>query len=128
MNRPMILTLIVSCSLALSGCVFLLGAGAGASGYSYIRGELCKNYPAGMNAAWSASLKALKNLSLKVQEKHKDGLGGKIRATRADGSKVVLNFKMKDEGVVTIGVRVGVFGKKSASEKIHEKIGRYLKR
>ncbi len=112
----------------LGGCIFLLGAGVGAGGYSFIKGELRVSYSVGVRKAYRGTLKALKNLGMKVVEKKVDALGGKIKALRADGTKIRLSLRLEEAGSTSIGVRVGTFGKKKVSEQIHRRIRRSLGR
>ena len=125
------LTVLLVLSLAgggLSGCVFLLGAGAGVGSYSFVKGNLTKTYPVKINKAYHASIRALKSLEMKVTEKNKDAFAGKITALRGNGTKVVIRIKTEDTGVTRISVRVGLVGNKSVSEKIQARIAKYLKR
>ena len=45
---------------SLGGCIFLLGAGAGAGGYSFIKGEFRVSYPVGVRKAYNGCRKALR--------------------------------------------------------------------
>ncbi|HAM37048.1 MAG TPA: hypothetical protein DEB40_05565 [Elusimicrobia bacterium] len=110
-----------------SGCFLIIGAGAGAGGYSYVKGELSRTYPEGLDAAWSASQKAVASLALKPVSQQKDGLGGKIEAERADGTKIVLKLDPGESGGVTVRVRVGLFGDQKASREILDKISSNLR-
>lgn len=97
-------------------------------GYSYVKGELSRTYPADLDDAWSASIATVQELSLKVADKKKNGLGGRLEAQRADKTKVTLKLDPGTEGTTTIRIRVGVFGDRKASEEILGRIGRRLKR
>lgn len=114
--------------ISLGGCIFLLGAGAGAGGYSFIKGELRVSYSVGVRKAYSGCLKALKNLGMKVVEKKVDALGGKIKALRADGTKIRLSLRLEEAGSTSVGVRVGPLGNKKVAEQIQSKIRRTLGR
>lgn len=120
------LLLIGSISL-LNGCFFLLGAGVGAGGYSFLKGELRQSYPVGVGAAYDASLKALLSLSLEIEEKRKDMTRAKIVARRKDGRKIVLSLNKAGPRVTSIGVRIGAFGNRKESEHIHDRLHRHMR-
>jgi hypothetical protein len=113
-------------SLLLCGCstavLVGVGAGAGVGTYSYLRGELTMDYPYAYDRTWNASLTALDRLEIEVTSRQRDALGGKITAQRSDGKPVVLKIRDKGLGVTTVGIRVGSFGDREASRKIHETI------
>jgi hypothetical protein len=51
---------------------------------------------------------------------------GNIEAVRKDGQKVIIKLADKGNNVTSIGIRVGMFGSRDASEQIHEEIARVL--
>ncbi len=57
--------------LASGGCVASMeGAGAGAGGYSYIKGELKHTYSMPVKTLWPHTLAAMNSLDLTVKEKY----------------------------------------------------------
>jgi hypothetical protein len=68
----------------------------------------------------------LNSLDLVVGSKHVDALGGTIEARRGDGTPVKVRFKAEGERVTTIGVRVGTFGSRKASEQVHHAIRKQI--
>ena len=99
-----------------------VGAGAGFGSYSYVRGELRLDYPYAYDQTWNATLTAVERLGIQVKSQGRDSLGGKISGKRPDGKSVVIKVKDKGIGVSTVGVRVGTFGSREASQKIQETI------
>lgn len=117
------MTLAVACG----GCVAaVVGAGAGAGGYSYIKGELKSTYDMPIKALWPQTVSALNSLDLTVGSKNVDALGGKIEARRRDGTLVKVRFKPESERSTTVGVRVGTFGSRKASEQVHNAIRKQI--
>ena len=112
-----------------SGCIaaaVVAGAGAGAGTYSYIKGELQATYPGSLQKVWPKTLAAVESLKLHVDTKQMDALGGTIQAKRADGTEVKIQLKPAGDQSTTVGVRVGIFGDKAQSERIHGAIRREL--
>ncbi|MBW2057422.1 MAG: DUF3568 family protein [Deltaproteobacteria bacterium] len=130
-RRIRVLAGLVFLILFVSGCTTAVmlgvGAGAGIGSYSYIKGELKADYPYPYDQTWKASLAALKRLEVEVADQQRDALGGKITGKRGDGKPVVVKIKDKGLGVTTVGIRVGNFGDREASRKIHQTILKILK-
>jgi hypothetical protein len=116
---------ILVCSLSvLYGCaVALLGAGVvGIGAYTYIEGDLVREYPLSYSSAWDATNSALENLQISISNSMDEGGKGKIEAVRKDGEKVVIKIKDEGQKVSIIAVRVGMLGDRSIAESIHEAI------
>ena len=112
------------------GCVPLIlagaGAGAGAGTYAYIKGELNIKYPKSYESVWTATLNALRDRNITIEEKAKDGISGTIKARRANDTPVKINVVNKVSGPTVVKIRVGVFGNKEASVIIKKAIDRHL--
>jgi hypothetical protein len=111
--------------LLLSSCTTAamvgIGAGTGVGTYSYVKGELALDYPYSLDETWNASLTALEKLDIQLVKQGRDSLGGKITGKRS-GKAVVIKVKNKGLGVTHVGIRVGTFGNREDSRKIHETI------
>ena len=117
--------LILVCSLSvLYGCAaVLLGAGVvGIGAYTYIEGDLVREYPLSYSRAWDATNSALENLQISISNSMDEGGKGKIEAVRKDGEKVVIKINDAGQKVSIIAVRVGMLGDRSIAESIHEAI------
>jgi hypothetical protein len=68
----------------------------------------------------------MQDLQLTIDSKQKDALGGKIEAHRADGTLVQVRLKPVGDHRTIIGVRVGTFGRKEKSERVHRAIQEQL--
>jgi len=112
-----------------SGCIaaaVVAGAGAGVGTYSYIKGELQATYAEPLQKIWPKTVAAVESLQLTVDSKQMDALGGTINARRADGTEVKVQLKPAGDRSTIVGVRVGIFGSKEQSERIHAAIRREL--
>jgi hypothetical protein len=116
----MILSFLYSCAPAWVG----LGAGVGIGAYKYIEGNLERDYPLSYEKAWNITNEALANLRISITNSLKEKTKGEIEAVRRDGKSVLIKLKDKGQGVTSIGIRVGVFGDRDLSEKIHDEIAR----
>lgn len=121
--RRLIIGLVMG--MVVSGCavaVLATGAGLGAGTYAWIKGELKRTYPATYDAVWNASSDALQSLEMPVVSQQRDALKGTIMAKRADGSDVRVDVKYLTENTTQVSVRIGLFGDRPDSARVHETI------
>ena len=112
-----------------SGCaVVVVGAvaGAGAATYAYVNGEVQSTLPATMDKTWGATQAAMKDLEFKVTTTTKDALNAELNATTADGKAIKIKLKRVSDTATEVGIRVGKFGDKQASDLILDKIKQHL--
>jgi hypothetical protein len=114
------LTGLWGCELALIG----VGAGIGAGTYKFIEGKLVRQYPVEYAKAWDATNTALANLQISISGTLNEGVKGEIEAVRKDGIKIYISLKDMGQKVTSIGVRVGTFGDRTESERIHDEIAK----
>lgn len=123
----MLLGVLVGCSGCVAATVgAAAGAGAGVGTYSYLKGELEATYSVPIEEIWPHSVAALETLQLHIDNKHMDSLGGRIEARRADGTPVQVRLKPVGQRSTEIGIRVGTFGSREQSERIHNTIQKQL--
>jgi hypothetical protein len=111
--------------MVASGCaaaVLATGAGLGAGTYAWIKGELRRTYPATYDSVWNAATDALQSLEMPLASQQRDALKGTIMAKRADGSDVRVDIKYLTEKTTQVGVRIGLFGDRADSARVHETI------
>ena len=114
---------LAAASLMLQGCVAaVVGAGAGAGTYAYMRGEYQTTYSYPLEKTYSATLAALKDLQMPVVSSFKDLTDGTIESKKGDGSDVKILLKSEGVNVTSVKVRIGVFGNEAASRLIADKI------
>ncbi len=120
------LCILLSMLFLLSGCasILLLGAGAGlgVASYMYVDGRLSVEYPLEYSRAWDAANSALESMEISVSSTSNEMGKGSIDAVRKDGKKVSVILKDKGNKITVIAIRVGTFGDRTESQKIHNKI------
>ena len=108
------------------GCVVAVAAGAGASGYYYIRGEVARDYTYSLERCATATHEALLSLELRNITPRKDALKARFKAERANGAPVRVILKRLTENSTQIRARAGRIGDRDMGEVIHERIQQYL--
>lgn len=112
------LPLLYSCAPAWIG----LGAGAGIGTYKYIEGNLERDYPLTYDKTWDVTNQMFTNMKIGITSSAKDD--GVIEGVKEDGKKVIIRLIKRSQWVTTVRVRVGFWGDKEASAKIHDEIAR----
>lgn len=129
MTNKLVAALALIGLITCSGCAALVaGAGAGASVYTYISGELNRTYNAPFEKAVSDSLDALQSLKITVINKKSSGITTTINAEKSDKAPVTVNITMLGPNITEVSVRTGVIGlwDKKISELIHAHIAKRL--
>jgi len=125
-RKFLISIIIILSSVFFTGCPATLwilgGAAVGVGTYAYLNGELERKYPVGFEVSWQASIKTLEQLQFSKENSNRDGIDGTLDARRADGTPLRITFKLISASVTSIKVKVGTFGDKEISERIHERI------
>ncbi len=130
--RPWLLILgLVFAFAGTAGCgaALLAGAAGGAAvgGTAYVKGEHSQVHNAGLDRTWTATLAALEQMNIRVDQSSKDALGGNIAAKRADGTDVTIKEEPTGGDNTQVKIRVGTFGDRAASEAIQEQIAARLR-
>ena len=116
--------------LFLAGCapliIFGVGTAAGIGGYKWYEGKLAVIYQASFVDTWDATLKVIEHMNMLVEKKNHDLTAGNINARRADRKPVTISLAYKSEKETEAGIRVGIFGDRSASMAIKEEIRKEL--
>jgi len=119
----------LSLCASLGGCyTTTVGGGPSvmAGTYSYITRDLEVIYGIPLADVWPRALATVESLQLHIDKQYIDGLGGDIAARRADGTPVRVLLKPKGEYSTSISVRVGDFGSREQSERVHRTIRKQL--
>lgn len=120
---PLLLT------LAFSGCVpvaLVAGAAAGIGGYKYFEGALTVVYNAPFKDTWNASLEAIEDMGINIEDKDHSTSSGKIKARRADDTVVSVSMKYLSSDQTEVTIKVGLFGEENESNNIKDKIADVL--
>ena len=125
MRRYLYALLGMSLLASVSGCVTAAvggGPNVTAGTYSYLTRELEVIYGIPLADVWPRALAAVESLQLHIDRQTIDGLGGEIRARRADGTKVRVYLKLSGDHGTSVSVRIGVFGDRELSERVQRAI------
>jgi hypothetical protein len=104
-----------------SGCV-AAAIGAGAGTVAYIRGDLEAEEAKGIDAVYKATLKAMDELELAVNQKSKDEMTATVATRDAEDKKITVKLKATATNSTKISIRIGIFGDETKSRLIYEKI------
>lgn len=117
--------------LMCTGCAFLIGAGvgggAGVGATKYVKGEMESTYAATMATTWVACQNALKEVGINIIGSIKEKPNHWVIKGRTEGGdEVKVKLDALSDKVTKVSVRVGIFGDRQLSTKIHDAISRRL--
>jgi hypothetical protein len=122
--------LLLLSTLLLGGCAaVIIGAGAGAGAYTYIKGELKRSYEVKYDRALDVCISILDDLDQPILEKTTDGEKTTIKTKKKDGTPQTIHIEIESVEWTQISIRTGVFGywKREVSQQFHEFIAERLK-
>jgi len=128
MVKKKLTPVVLLCSLliGLNACGYVLigalAAGGGTGTYFFYKGNLKRDYEAPVERMWEATLQAVEELRLSTESKRHDAFGGEIKGVMADGERFQIELERLSNTWTELGVRVGIFGNRTRSEAIHDKI------
>ncbi len=121
--------LLFALCVQLSGCppaIFVAGGAVGAGAMGWVKGKLEEELHVPLSKVHQASLAALEELELPIEEDRKDMLAAAIRSEFADGKRIWIDMHSLSESSTKISIRVGTMGDKTRSKRLLETIHRYL--
>jgi hypothetical protein len=92
-----------------------------------VSGNLVWTYPTDLERTWQATLSALEGLDLRIETKLFDGLGGRLKAIRADNTTIRIRLIPETTRTTMVKVKIGTFGNLEQSENLHQAIRAQLK-
>jgi hypothetical protein len=122
-------------ALANGGCLFLaLGAagGAGAAGYAYYKGNVCRSFNAEFADTWAATRTALADLGLPILSAVHNGTSAAIESRTSLGDRIRITLDRQagelpaDLPLTRVGVRVATFGDHAVSNRILDQTSYHL--
>jgi hypothetical protein len=120
---------IITSGCALPPALVVGGVAAGGTGtgtYYYVNGETQTDYSFAFDKVWNACEKTMADMRAFNVKPYKEISFGNIAAVIND-ENVKFTVKYKAKNVTTVSVRVGLFGNKSASQFLQDKIGDNIK-
>ena len=125
MARTITAITLLSTLLFTAGCAaIVVGAGAGAGVYTWIKGELIRSYAKDFTNTEKATIQSLDYLKITIDEKTQTGSETTIKARQSDGSPVRVSIRTIRYDMTEVAVRsgyVGYWDRKNA-ELIHATI------
>ncbi|WP_319408160.1 DUF3568 family protein [uncultured Desulfosarcina sp.] len=111
--------------LFTAGCAaIVVGAGAGAGVYTWVKGELIRSYANDFTHTEKATLQSLDYLKITIDEKTQTGSETTIKARQSDGSPVTVSIRTVRYDMTEVSVRCGYVGywNRKNAELIHATI------
>ena len=111
--------------LFTAGCAaIVVGAGAGAGVYTWVKGELIRSYANDFAHTESATIQGLDYLKITIDEKIQTGSETTIKARQSDGSPVTVTIRTVRLDMTEVAVRCGHLGywNRKDAELIHATI------
>jgi hypothetical protein len=125
-RKILLIVLLTGTALFSYGCV-AAAVGVGAAGtIAYIKGDLEAIEAENLDTVYEATVKAVKDLELRVISKTKDALTATIYARDAEDKKVTITLKRTTEQTTKLSIRIGMFGNETKSRLIYQRIHDYL--
>ncbi len=130
MTRKVAALFIITCFWLWVGCAaVIIGAGVGAGTYTYLKGDLKRDYNAKFDKTLNVCLSILTDLNQPILEKTTDGEKTTIRTERKNGSPQTISVSISSVDWTEVSVRSGTFGywNREVSEQFHKFIAERLK-
>jgi len=109
----------VSTVFAVLGCTpSIISSDAGI----YYSGKLYAVSSTDLTGVYEATLNAMQDLEFEVTEKAKDVFYAKVVAKGADGKKVTITIKPKEDNLTELNIKVDLLGNEQRSRVIYEHI------
>ena len=124
-KQLIIMALLVAAAGTISGCV-AAAVGVGAGTVAYVRGDLEAGEAAALDKVYDATVKAARQLELKVDNISKDALTATFTGKDAEKKKVRIKLTSTGEDSTKISIRIGIFGSETKSRRIYEQIKKNL--
>ncbi len=125
MTRVVTAIILLVALLFTAGCAaIIVGAGAGAGVYTWVKGELIRSYPKDFAHTENATIKSLDYLKITIDEKTQTASETTIKARQSDGSPVSVKISTVRYDMTEVAVRSGYVGywDRQNAELIHATI------
>jgi len=105
-----------------SGCLLLLGAGAGVGGTVFYMGKLEDEVNGSVPKVHRATVAGLKKLDMPIITEKGDQLSGKVESVTADNQRVWIYIDSLAPSRSKVSIRVGYLGNEARSRRILQAI------
>ena len=122
------LVILVGFSLFFGCAAVVVGASAGVGTYTYVKGELKRDYNAAYAKTLQACIDILHDLNQPVLERATDGEETTLKTERKDGTAQTITVAISNPDWTAVSVRTGIMGfwKREISLQFHEFIAKRL--
>jgi hypothetical protein len=110
------------CTILASGCLVALGAGAGAGGVVYYKGNLKDTLGYTVPQVHEAAMKAVGEEGLPIYEESYDDYNGHIRSEYPDGKNVWITLEAVGRTSTHLKIRVGAAGDQKRANTLFQNI------
>lgn len=128
MTHLRFITTIVLCAVSFSGCMFAVGARAGATGAIYYKGNMKEVLPYTSNEVFDAALRALSDEALLIDNQEQDPYRGKIKSEYPDGKNIWIRITALSYQSSELKIRVGVGGNQKRAYDLLTRIKEHLEK
>ncbi len=125
MVRTAIAITLLSVLLITAGCAaIVVGAGAGAGVYTWVKGELIRSYAKDLAHTETTIIQSLDYMKITIDEKTHTGSETTIKARQSDGSPVAVKIRTIRYDMTEVAIRCGYVGywDRKNAELIHATI------
>ncbi|BBO71710.1 hypothetical protein DSCA_56400 [Desulfosarcina alkanivorans] len=125
MARTTTIITLLSAFLLTAGCAaIVVGAGAGAGVYTWVKGELIRTYTESFDHTEKTAIQSLNYLKITIDEKNRTGHETALKAHQSNGSPVTVKIRTLGDGMTEVAVRCGYVGywDRKTAELIHATI------
>ena len=109
-------------SAALTGCIAVVAAGAGAGTVAYVQGKLESPLGADYHRSVAAVDRAIAQLEFARISHNQDALTSTFTVRTAEDKKVVIEVSKVSDQASKVEIRVGIFGNEALSMTILDRI------
>lgn len=125
-NTLVMIPLLFVSSVSTTGCLLLVGAGAGAGGAAYVMGKLDAELDGTVSRVHHAAVAGMKDLSMPLNKNQVDKLSAKIESKTADDKPVWIDVDYVTDSRSKVSIRAGYIGDEVRSRKILDSIRKHL--
>lgn len=126
MTQLKFVTAIVLCAVSFSGCMFYVGARAGATGAIYYKGNMKDELPHSASEVYEAALQALSDQALPISKQKQDPYRGEIKSEFPDRKNIWITITALSDQSSNLKIRVGIGGDQKRAYQLLVRIKDHL--
>ncbi|MFP6581116.1 MAG: DUF3568 family protein [Candidatus Hydrogenedentota bacterium] len=127
MSKSRYMIALSACMICFSGCLLALGAGAGAGGVVYYKGNLTDTLYYSALDVHEAAMKAVGEEGLPILSEKHDPYKGSVRSEYPDGKNVWISIVAVERETTEVKIRVGASGDQKRANSLLLKLKSHLR-